>query len=297
MIIKTRQPSSSLLQLHHLKGRSNLDLSDYELELKGYYGEQLLDSFVRRVNFGDALVIQDLRLLDGKTERQFDTIVIINQCAYILDAKYYTRDSRYQDSKFYHGYKEIENPDLQISRSETFLRNYIWKHFGVNFTVIGYFVFVNKEVAFRNDGRHPRLLHANALQSSFHELKMHPVMEVDYDIAELLVKAHRSESIHSVELDITESVFFKGLKCPKCAVVQNVEFSNLIKMPCCHEIYSFNDVMDYALKEYCAIHKVSSVKVGKFTKFIMGSDGRNHKIERFLRNNFKSCGTRGVYKL
>lgn len=297
MIIKTRQPSSSLLQLHHLKGRSNLDLSDYELELKGYYGEQLLDSFVRRVNFGDALVIQDLRLLDGKTERQFDTIVIVNQSAYILDAKYYTRDSRYQDGKFYHGYKEIENPDLQISRSETFLRNYIWKQFGVNFTVIGYFVFVNKEVAFRNDGRHPRLLHANALQSSFHELKMHPVMEVDYDIAESLVKAHRLESIHRIELDITEAVFFKGLKCPKCAVVQDVALSNLIKMPCCHEIYSFNDVMHYALKEYCAIHKVSSVKVGKFTKFIMGSDGRNNKIERFLRNNFKSCGTRGVYKL
>lgn len=125
MIIKTRQPSSSLLQLHHLKGRSSLDLSDYELELKGYYGAQLLDRIVSRVDFGNALVIQDLRLLDGKTERQFDTIVIVNQSAYILDAKYYTRDSRYQDGKFYHGYEEIENPDLQISRSETFLRNYI----------------------------------------------------------------------------------------------------------------------------------------------------------------------------
>lgn len=86
MIIKTRQPSSSLLQLHHLKGRSSLDLSDYELELKGYYGEQLLDRIVSRVDFGNALVIQDLRLLDGKTERQFDTIVIVNQSAYILDA-------------------------------------------------------------------------------------------------------------------------------------------------------------------------------------------------------------------
>ncbi len=297
MIIKTRQPSSSLLQLHHLKGRSSLDLSDYELELKGYYGEQLLDRIVSRVDFGNALVIQDLRLLDGKTERQFDTIVIVNQSAYILDAKYYTRDSRYQDGKFYHGYKEIENPDLQISRSETFLRNYIWKHFSVNFTVVGFFVFVNNDVTFRNDSRHPRLLHANELQSSFHELKMHPVMEVDYDIAESLVKAHRLESIHSVELDISEAVFFKGLKCPKCAVVQDVEFSNLIKMPCCYEIYSFNDVMYYALKEYCAIHKVSSVKVGKFTKFITGSDRRNYKIERFIRKNLKRTDKEGTYQI
>lgn len=57
---------------------------------------------------------------------------------------------------------------------------------------------------------------------------MHPVMEVDYDIAESLVKDHREESIHSVELDTSEAIFIKGLKCPKCSVVHSIELSNLI---------------------------------------------------------------------
>lgn len=297
MIIKTRQPSLNILQLHHLKGRSDLDLSNYESDLKGYFGEQLLDQFVSRVDFGNALVIQDLRLLDRKTERQFDTVVIINQCAYILDAKFYTKDTRYHDGKFYHGYKEIEHPDLQMSRSETFLRNYIWTYFGVNFTVLGYFVFVNKDITFKNDGKHPRLLHVNELQSTFRELKMHPVMEVDYDIAESLVKDHREESIHSVELDTSEAIFIKGLKCPKCSVVHNIELSNLIKMPCCHEIFIFNEVMHYALNEYCAIHKVNNVKVGNFTKFVTGNDSRHYKIERYIRKNLKRTDKAGTYLL
>lgn len=55
--------------------------------------------------------------------------------------------------------------------------------------------------------------------------------------------------------------------------------------------------MYYALKEYCAIHKVSSVKVGKFTKFITGSDRRNYKIERFIRKNLKRTDKEDTYQI
>lgn len=295
MIIKTRHPSPTMLQLHHLKARSNLDLSDYESTMLGFFGEQLMDRQIRQLDFGDVLILEDVRLLDGKVERQFDTLLIVNQCIYILDAKYYLKDTRYEDNRFYHGYKEIEHPDLQIGRSEKFLNQYVWKHYGLNFTVVGHFVFVNESVAFKNNGKHNRLLKMSDLGSYFHELKLHPVMEVDYDVARGLAQAHRERSIYDQDIDLSRATFKSGLKCPTCGTVHDVEYGTLVRMPCCSQIYKFEDLMYAALIEFCAIHIKKCVKVSEFTKFLTGGNERNHKIERFLRNNLKRTGKRGEY--
>ncbi|WP_414050588.1 nuclease-related domain-containing protein [Macrococcus animalis] len=297
MNIKQRQTSVKILQLQHLKARSNLDLSDYDSVLLGFYGEQLMDQALDKLDFGDTLVLRDIRILEGKVERQFDTLLIINQCIYILDAKYYLKDTRYEEGKFYHGYQEIEHPDLQIGRSEKFLQQYVWKHFGVNFSVVGHFVFVNKDVTFRNIGRHKRLLKIGDLEGFFHELKIYPVMEVDYDVAKGLAKAHRDKSIYDQDIDLSNVTFKSGLKCPKCGTVHDVEYGTLVRMPCCCQIYKFEDLMYVALIEFCSIHMENRVKVGEFTKFLTGGSGRNYRIARFLRNNLKSTGKRGEYKI
>lgn len=297
MNIKRRQTPVKILQLQHLKARSNLDLSDYDSEMKGFFGEQLLDRYVRRLDLGNTLVLEDVRLLDGKVERQFDTLMIVNQCIYILDAKYYLKDTRYENGKFYHGYQEIEHPDLQIGRSEKFLRQYLWKHFGVNFTVVGHFVLVNEDVTFRNIGRHERLLKVSDLEGFFHELKMHPVMEVDYDVARGLAKAHRDHSIYDQNIDLSTAVYKRGLKCPKCGMVHEVAYGTLIRMPCCGQIYKFDDLMYIGLIEFCSIHMENRVKIGEFTKFLTGKKDRNYKIERFIRKNLKRTNKEGTYKL
>lgn len=297
MIIKTRQTPDHLLQIKHLKARSTLDLSDYDSELKGLYGEQLLDKKMKTLDLGHAIVIQDLRLLDGKIERQFDTIVIVNRCVYILDAKYYTCDTRLSGNKFYYGSKQIEHPDLQMSRSETFLANYIWKYCRVDMTVRSHFVLVNDAVAFSNVDRHERVFAVKDLAYKLRELKDYPVMEEDYDVAEILVSHHRKKSIHwNDDLDLTDVSYLPGLKCPKCGCIRDVPLAALVLMPCCGVIHRFEDLMYAALVEFCVIHQKNLVKTRDFTKFITGSDKRNHVIERFMRANMKSAGKRGHYK-
>ncbi|MGK0555318.1 nuclease-related domain-containing protein [Macrococcus capreoli] len=295
MIIKHRQPSVQLLQLRHLNARTNFDLTNYDSDLKGYYGEQLLDDYIRKIDFGNAIVIEDIRLLDGNMERQFDTLVIVNQCVYILDAKFYLKDARLTDDKFYHGNKLIEHPNLQIGRSETFLQNFIWKHFRLNVRVVGYFVFVNQQVQLRNDDQHPKLLKVTELSSLFQEIKHHPVFEEDYDIAEGLVNLHRKQSIHVRPLELNNVTFYNGLKCPKCWKIHHPDLTKLMHMPCCGEIFTFNDVMHFVLSEYCTIYDVNQVKTQDICRFITGEERRNFKIERFLRENLQATGKRGEY--
>ena len=146
MILKERNKSKLLLGLEALDKRMNLSDSDknYLLNLeKGYAGEELFDSLVKKYLNSDCLVLNDLLLISGGNTFQVDSILISSDTLYIHEIKNYKGKYQFTAGQLLTVTgQEIISPIGQINRSKTLMKEVI-KEFGLGLNVKSSIVFVN----------------------------------------------------------------------------------------------------------------------------------------------------------
>lgn len=144
--IKERNKSKLLLGLEALDKRMNLSDSDknYLLNLeKGYAGEELFDSLVKKYLNTDCLVLNDLLLTSGGNTFQVDSILITSDTLYIHEIKNYKGKYQFTAGQLLTVTgQEIISPIGQINRSKTLMREII-KEFSLDLNVKSSIVFVN----------------------------------------------------------------------------------------------------------------------------------------------------------
>ncbi|SFC11851.1 Nuclease-related domain-containing protein [Alkalibacterium subtropicum] len=146
LILKERNKSKLLLGLQALDKRMNLSESDknYLLNLeKGYDGEELFDSLVKKYLKTDCLVLNDLLLVSGGNSFQVDSILITSDTLYIHEIKNYKGKYQFTSGQLLTVTgQEIVSPVGQINRSKALMKEMI-KEFGLGLNVKSSVVFIN----------------------------------------------------------------------------------------------------------------------------------------------------------
>ncbi|SHQ83010.1 Nuclease-related domain [Mycobacteroides abscessus subsp. abscessus] len=132
MIVKERGISMELQVFRCLKNRMVFTEKEktYYINLeKGYLGELKFDELTK-ILVDDCLIIKDLTLEITNNIFQIDSLLIFKDMLCVFEVKNYEDNFYFQSNKWYTmpSRKEINNPILQLDRSETLLRKYFQAH-------------------------------------------------------------------------------------------------------------------------------------------------------------------------
>ncbi len=125
MILKKLEESEDLKLFRELSLR--MQLSDAENQYlsnmeKGYEGEQAFSNMLEKRS-DDWLIINDLLLEHNNTRFQIDTLLLQHNGIYLFEVKNYEGDFYVESDKWFQkSGKEMKNPILQLTRSESLLR-------------------------------------------------------------------------------------------------------------------------------------------------------------------------------
>lgn len=146
MIVKERGISVELQVFRCLKNRMEFTEKEkkYYVNLeKGYLGELVFDELTKNL-VDNCLIVNDLTLEVTNNIFQIDSLLIFNEMIYVYEVKNFEDNFYIESNKWYTlpSRKEINNPILQLDRSETLLRKYFQIH-RFSFPIESKVVFVN----------------------------------------------------------------------------------------------------------------------------------------------------------
>src|SRR5690625_3561318 len=120
----------------------------YHYLQKGYIGERNFFNFLNENLPENKLLLNSLRLRSDNSEFQLDSLLFWQNSIYLFEVKNFEGDFFVQGKNWYVATtgKEINNPLIQLARSESLLRQLIHQ-LGFNFTVKSNVVFINPEFA------------------------------------------------------------------------------------------------------------------------------------------------------
>lgn len=132
MIYKKRGVSMELQIFRCLKNRMMFTEKEkiYYINLeKGYEGELKFDQLTNKL-MDHCLIINDLTIEVGNNIFQMDSLLICKDAVFVFEVKNYEDNFFIESNKWYSllSRKEINNPLLQLDRSETLLRKYLHNH-------------------------------------------------------------------------------------------------------------------------------------------------------------------------
>lgn len=132
MIVKARGISVELQVFRCLKNRmvfTEKEKSYYTNLEKGYLGEIKFDELTKGL-IDHCLIVNDLSLEVTNNIFQIDSLLIFNEMICVFEVKNFEDNFYFQANRWYSlpSSKEINNPILQLERSETLLRKYFQTH-------------------------------------------------------------------------------------------------------------------------------------------------------------------------
>lgn len=132
MIVKERGVPVELEVLRCLKNRMEFTEKEkmYHINLeKGYAGEIKFDTMTKNL-LANCLIVKDLTLEVSNNVFQIDSLMIFKDMICVFEVKNYEDNFYIESNKWYSlpSRIEINNPILQIDRSETLLRKYLQIH-------------------------------------------------------------------------------------------------------------------------------------------------------------------------
>ncbi|WP_205520127.1 nuclease-related domain-containing protein [Virgibacillus doumboii] len=220
MPYKPRTKSTELIILEILNYRMNLASKDrrhYMSLKKGFEGEVQFDSLTEKLQC-ECLILNDLLLEVNNTTFQIDSLIILQSLISLYEVKNLEGDYYYESDKMYKKpRKEIINPLLQLSRSESLLRQLILR-LGFNPAIDASLVFINPNFTLYQAPLDKPIIYPTQIKRHLNQLNSRPSK---------LTNKHKILADQLLSLHITDSPFDqlpvysydqlrKGIVCPMC---------------------------------------------------------------------------------
>lgn len=194
------------------------DVKQYYLNLeKGCEGEQKLAVLLEDLP-NHILVLHDLLLESGNTAFQVDALLLAPHEIHFFEAKNYEGDFYIDSEKWYTtAGKEIQNPVLQLNRSESLLRQWLRKN-GSSYPVKGRVIFTHPEFTLFQAPLTLPIVLPTQLNRYINKLKTIPIKPSHYmkKLAEKFVDEHINESPYKRLPQYKFEELRKGIICGKC---------------------------------------------------------------------------------
>ncbi|WP_227004117.1 nuclease-related domain-containing protein [Salicibibacter halophilus] len=184
---------------------------------KGFKGEQQLDAWLEDLTT-DCFVINDPLLNQNRNFFQIDKMLIFQETIYLLESKYSKGDFFIDDDKWktISGI-EIQDPQLQLKRSETLLRKLLQQH-RMNFSIESTLVFTHSEFYLYNAPPKLPAVFPNQIHRFLEKLnRLDSKMTYKQNkLAEKLLALHLDKNPHTQFPDYDYHELKKGVVCVSC---------------------------------------------------------------------------------
>ncbi|QOR66094.1 NERD domain-containing protein [Cytobacillus suaedae] len=238
MIIKTREEPLELMLLRILNNRMHLTEKDvnYLISLeKGFKGEQKYDVWLEKYLSGEWIVINDLLLDYNNNVFQIDSLLVSSKKMYLFNVKNYECDFYIEDNRWYSPYdSEIKDPLLQLSRSETLLRQLLVV-LGFKPQIEALLIFINPEFHLYQAPLKLPAIFPSQLSRFMGKLNMctSPLKARDTKLAQKLLSLHIKYNPYSRLPDYSYDNLKKGIICASCnSFNQKVSNNNIVCLDC-----------------------------------------------------------------
>lgn len=272
MIIKTRVEPLELKLLRSLGIRGNLSEKEanYLTSLeKGFKGEQMYDVWLEKYLVGEWIVINDLLLKYNNNVFQIDSLLVSSKKIYLLNVKNYEGDFYIEDNKWYSpSGSEIKDPLLQLSRSETLLRQFL-VDLGFNPQIESLLIFINPEFhLYQAPLKLPVIFPTqlsrfmDKLNRSTSKLKLR-----DIKFAEKLVSFHIEDNPYPRLPDYNLDKLKKGIICASCNSFFNEISKNILVCSNCGFVEEVSLAVLRSIEEYQLLFPKGKITVNSIQEW------------------------------
>src|SRR5690625_3399784 len=218
------EPQAPLeLQLFHsLNARKALSPEEkktYNNLQKGYDGELQFFEFLNKNLPSNRLILNSLRLPSDNTEFQLDSLLIWQTNIYLFEVKNFEGDFYIQGKNWYVATtgKEINNPLIQLARSESLLRQLI-NQLGYNYKVKSHLVFINPEFTLFQAPMNLPFIFSSQLKRFIKTFERTPFVETETHrrLANQLIERHIDKSSYERLPKYSYDELEKGIRCMNC---------------------------------------------------------------------------------
>nr|WP_106784446.1 nuclease-related domain-containing protein [Lysinibacillus timonensis] len=295
MILKERTESPELQIFKALNNRMSLLEKDkqYYFNLKkGYEGELLFDSYIKKVQ-SDCLIINDLLLKFNNSTFQIDTLILMADSLFIFEVKNFDGDFYYEsnsDKIFTKSKVEIVNPMIQLKRTESLLRQLLHS-LGFTITINSSIVFVNPEVTLYQAPIEAPFIFPTQLNRLVKQLngKYSKITEKHKLIANKLLSLNLKESPHSVIPDFEYEKLEKGITCEFChSFLDSIEGRKCVCKKCGH-VETVASAVIRSVREFKLLfpdRKITTNLIHEWCNIVESKK----RVQRILESNFSMVG-------
>ena len=297
MSYKPRTESNELkiLRLLHIRMMlSEKDKQHFFNLKKGYEGEVKFDTMTEKLQC-ECYILNDLLFKVNDTTFQIDSLIIISGRIYVYEVKNFEGDFfiNLDNNGFYKKpRKEYNNPLLQLSRSDSLLRQLL-QTIGYNFPIMSQVVFINPEFTLYQAPLDSPIIFPTQINSYMKKLDAIPskLNGKDKMLADKLISLHKEENPYTILPHYEYEQVRKGQTCDVCnSFLITVDGKICICGDCGHEEL----VIDAVLRSVREIKflfpkmKITTNIIFEWCKVIE----LKRTIKRILEKNYKKIGVR-----
>jgi hypothetical protein len=211
---------------------SEQDVKNYKNLEKGFEGEKKYDMWLAENLSSNFQVMNDLLLEYKKSKFQIDSLKISEEKFFNINIKYFEGDYYVNGDKWYtFSGIEIQNPLLQLQRSESLLRQLL-HDVGYNIVVESYLIFINPNFQLYQAPMNPQLIFPTQLDRYIRKINNQSSKLTNRPIkmAEKLLSMHIIESPYTRAPSYSYERIAKGLFCLRCYSLDNHYFKGKVSV-------------------------------------------------------------------
>ncbi|HLU20967.1 MAG TPA: nuclease-related domain-containing protein [Bacillaceae bacterium] len=292
MFYKNRTESTEIKMFRSLDGRMQLspkEKSYFINQVKGYDGEVLFDQ-QWLTHLPNCTILNDLLLEINNNTFQIDSMIVSDKTNYFFEVKNFEGDFIINDKKWFTvSGTEIQNPLIQLTRSETLLRKLLLE-LGITTPLVGYVILVNPEFHLYNAPHIPSLIFPNQQSRFLANLSKQltsPSKKVE-KIANQLKAMHITDTRFTKVPSYQFEQLKKGILCGGCGRL--IRKSQSGKIVCiCGAIENSTPAILRSIDEYRLLFPERKITTKDIFEWTGGAVSRK-VIWRILKQNFAITG-------
>jgi len=277
------------------------DKALYVSAKRGYDGELKFYHFLKEVSSRDPLLLHSLSLESNNSKFQIDSLLLNDQSIYLFEVKNFSGDYYIRNNNWYarSGNKEINNPFIQLKRSESLLRQLL-SSLNISYSIIPYVVFINSEFTLFNASMNLPLLFHSQLRRFFHRdfFQRFPPSETDRKIATLLTKQHKEDVRPDLLPQYTFDELRKGVKCSGCEGFMELATTKTLKCNFCGVFESIDKGVLRAIDEFCLLFPQERITTSTIAEWcnILSKRTIRRVLSKFYQRNGNGKATYYTFK-
>lgn len=285
--------SAELKILTSLYTRDSLSITDkqsYFNKLKGYEGELEFDVWLENLEI-ECLIVNDLLLEVNSTLFQIDSLIIFQETLHLFEVKNIEGDYFYEGKRLKTiAGTEIKDPLLQVSRSESLLRQLL-RNLGSNINVEAHLVFINPEFALYQAPLEQSIILPNQLNRTMKKLNKtkSKLTNKHTNLAEKFISLHQTTSPYT-RLPVYEyEGLHKGIICNNCGTVIEEHQGRSVICPQCEARESDESAIMRSVEEFKLLfpeRRITSNGISEWSNHLFSKK----TIRRILRKNLNMVG-------